>query len=166
MAPRRKFDPEEDPDELEERLEEEGNYDSNGLLKDGHRVRVPLYMRDGAINPNLTPTQQAKAAAQQQIQDAAARKFGLSDALQLHKPGFRYNTWDADAQERTRQAYADADTADANAWKNSSAPTPGAGGQSRNPPNNQRRDAPAMDAKAQAYATYDEEMQNAWRSSK
>jgi hypothetical protein len=71
----------------------------------------------GSINPNLTPTQHAKAAQQVQDQDAVARRFGLADGLQLHRPGFRRNTWDAAGQERTRQAYSDYDSTDAQAYK-------------------------------------------------
>ena len=50
MARRNKFDPDQelDPDELEERLQEEGN---DGILKDGQSVRVALYMRDGIYQP-------------------------------------------------------------------------------------------------------------------
>ena len=62
------------------------------------RLRVPLYLKDGAINPNLTATQRGKAA--QQTEDAVARSFGLSDGLALHRPGFRRVT-DAAALERT-----------------------------------------------------------------
>ena len=110
---RRKLDPdaELDPDELEERLEEEGN---DGILRDGQSLRVPLYLRDGAINPRLTPTQHGKAA--QQTEDAVARRFGLTDGLQLHKPGFRRVT-DAAALERVQQAYNAYDAADAAAYK-------------------------------------------------
>ena len=115
MARRSNFDPDEvlDPDDLEE-LEEEGAFDSRGLLKDGHATRVKMYMRDGAINPNLLPHQRAKAA--QQTEDAAARRFGLQDGLQLHKPGFRRNT-DAAALERVQEAYAAYDAADSVAYK-------------------------------------------------
>ena len=66
-------------------------------------------LRDGGINPNLLPHQKAKAM--QQTQDAAARGFGLTDGLQLHRPGFRRVT-DAAALERSRQAYNDAEAAD------------------------------------------------------
>jgi hypothetical protein len=114
MARRRKFDPDEqlDPDQLEE-LEEEEN---DGILRDGQSVRVPLYLKDGSINPDLTPTQRGKAAQQVQDQDAVARKFGLADALQMHKPGFRRVT-DAAALERVQEAYRAYDAADAQAYK-------------------------------------------------
>jgi hypothetical protein len=94
--------------------EEEEELDD--ILRDGQSVRVPLYLRDGAINPDLTPTQRAKALQQTQTEDAVARRFGLTDAMQLHRPGFRRNT-DAGALARVQQAYTDAETADANAWK-------------------------------------------------
>ena len=119
-----------------------------------------MYMRDGAINPDLTPTQRGKAM--QQTEDAAARKFGLTDGLQLHRPGFRYNT-DAAAQERTRQAYADAEAADANAWRDTASAKPTV---TRAKEPRRSQDAATVDAKAQAYADYDREMANAWRSNK
>ncbi len=148
MARRRKLDPdaELDPDQLEE-LEEE----NDSILRDGQSVRVSLFMKDGAINPNLLPHQKAKAA--QQTEDAVARRFGLTDALQLHRPGFRRNT-DAAALERVRQAYNDAEAADANAWK---ATTPA---KLECVPDRRA----TADTKAQAYADYDREMADAWRS--
>src|SRR6476469_190635 len=96
--------------------EEEQEQEVDGILRDGQSVRVSLFMKDGSISPDLTPHQRAKALHQTQTADAVARRFGLSDAMQLHKPGFRRNT-DVAALERTRQAYAAAETADANAWK-------------------------------------------------
>jgi hypothetical protein len=153
MARRNNLDPDEvlDPDELQEKLEEEGAFDARGILKDGCSTSVKLYMRDGAINPNLTAAQRGKAM---QHEDAAARRFGLSDGLQLHKPGFRYNT-DAAAIERTSQAYADADTEAANAWK----------GRATGPVTAPVRPdvAALVDARAEAYRLCDEEQQNAWR---
>ena len=107
-------------------------------------------MKDGAINPELTPTQRAKA----QTEDAVARKFGLTDARQLHRPGFRYNM-DHAAFERTRQAYALADQEAANAWKGGAAVTVRGDAP--------RKDAALTDARAEAYRLYDEEMANAWR---
>ena len=73
--------------------------DDENILRDGQSVRVPLYLRDGAINPDLTPTQRGKAAQQAQTQDAVARRFGLTEGLQLHKPVYRRVT-DAAALER------------------------------------------------------------------
>lgn len=165
-------------EEEEEELHEEEENDA--ILRDGQSVRVSLFMRDGAINPDLTPTQRGKALAHQQTQDAVARRFGLSDALQLHRPGFRYNT-DSAALERTRQAYALVDAEAANAWRKD--PTGTFRGQQagdlctiNGAPGHLRKvngkfecvpdriqDAATFDAKAQAYADYDREMSNAWR---
>ena len=155
MATRNNLDPDEvlDPDELEERLEEEGN---DGILKDGQSVRVALYMKDGSINPRLTATQRGKAA--QQTEDAIARRFGLSDGLQLHRPGFRRVT-DAAALARVQQAYTAYDAADAQAYKHGQ-PSDAGGVPDR------RQDAAVFDSKAAAYAEYDRDMANAWRIGK
>ena len=142
-------------------------------------------MRDGSLNPRLTPTQRSIAATN--TEDAVARRFGLTDGLQLHRPGFRRVT-DAAALERSRQAYADADQEAANAWKGNATTDQRAGDtcscrgpeypndfgspgtlQKRNGdwvcvPNKQRQDAAAFDAKAAAYADYDRDMANAWRN--
>ena len=159
MARRRnKPDPDEedDPDELNEKLQELGEENADAILRDGARLHVPLYLKDGSINPRLTPTQRGKAA--QQTEDARARSFGLTDALQLHKPGFRRNT-DAAALARVQDAYNDADEADQNAWRNPSA-------RRATEPTEPRRSQDAASSKAQAYADYDREMANAWRSNR
>jgi hypothetical protein len=155
MARRNNFDPDEvlDPDDLEEKLEEEGN---DGILKDGQSVRAALYMKDGSINPRLTATQRGKAA--QQTEDAIARRFGLSDGLQLHRPGFRRVT-DAAALARVQQAYTAYDAADAQAYKHGQ-PSDAGGVPDR------RQDAAVFDSKAAAYAEYDRDMANAWRIGK
>jgi hypothetical protein len=184
--------------EAEEEEENEENEDQrSGILKDGQSVRVSLFMRDGStINPDLTPTQRAKALHQTQTEDAIARKYGLSDARQLHRPGFRRNT-DAAALERSRAAYAAYDAADAVAYKHNQAGDTGEFAQA--PPvgtyplsagegstctvngqdgvlvrqgnwlvckPRQRQDTATFDAKASAYAEYDREMSNAWRTGK
>ena len=113
----------------------------------------------------------------------------LSDALQLHRPGFRRTT-DAAALARVEQAYADADIESANAWRGHVTTDQQAGDpctvrgpeypldfgspgtlQKRNGdwvcvPNKKRQDVAALDAKAQAYADYDREMANAWRGNR
>ena len=93
---------------------EDDEDERSGILRDGQRVRVSLFLKDG-INPDLLPHQRAKAL--HQTEDAVARRFGLSDALQLHRPGFRRNT-DVGALARVQQAYTDAEMADAEAWRN------------------------------------------------
>jgi hypothetical protein len=136
---------------------EESEEEVDGILRDGQSVRVSLFMRDGAINPDLTPTQRGKALHQTQAEDAIARRYGLEGVGQLHKPGFRRNS-DAAALARVQQAYTDAETADANAWK---------GGHLRQghakvaPAPDQPQD-PGLDAREAAYLAYDEEMATAY----
>ena len=158
--------------------EDDSAFDRNGILRDGAVTRVRLVMRDGAINPRLTATQRAKAA--QQTEDAVARRFGLTDGLQLHKPGFRRVT-DAAALERVQQAYNDVDAAAPSAWRSDASGSfrgQQAGDQCmiNGAPSHlndklecvpdRRQDAATFDAKAQAYADYDREMANAWRMNK
>jgi hypothetical protein len=114
-----------DPDELEERLEEE----EDGILRDGQHSHVPMFLRDGSVNPNLLPVQRAKAA--QHTEDAVARRFGLTDGLALHRPGFRRVT-DAAALERILRAYNDYDAADAVAYKKPSDASEYTGSEPRN----------------------------------
>jgi hypothetical protein len=116
MARRRKFDPDEqlDPDELEE-LEEEGAFDSRGLLKDGHSTTIKMYMRDGRPNPRLSATQRAIAATHQPLVIDAT-----NNPMAMHKPGFRYL---ADARQRAMsdavkaEAIQEVDRRDSNAWR-------------------------------------------------
>jgi hypothetical protein len=158
--------------------DEDSLFDRNGILRDGAVTRVRLMMRDGAINPRLTPAQRAKAA--QQTEDAVAARFGLTDGLQLHKPGFRRVT-DSAALERVRQAYNDVDAAAANAWRSDASGSfrgqqagdlctvngaPGHLNDKLECVPDRRQDAAAFDAKAAAYAEYDREMENAWRINK
>ena len=69
--------------------------------------------------------------AARQTEDAVARRFGLSDALQLHRPGFRRNT-DAGALARVQQAYTAYDAADAQAYKQTGEYNEYGGGEPRN----------------------------------
>jgi hypothetical protein len=156
--------------------EDDSGFDRNGILRDGAVTRVRLVMRDGAINPNLLPHQHGKAM--HQTEDAVARRFGLSDGLQLHKPGFRRVT-DAAALERVQQAYANVDAAAANAWRSDASGSfrgqqagdqcmingaPGHLNDKLECVPDRRQDAATVDAKAAAYEAYDREMANAWRN--
>ena len=94
-------------------------FDERGLLKDGRRVRVPLMMRDG-----MSPLQRSVA------EDAAARRFGLRNALDLHQPGPRFCT-DAVANDAREQAYQEMCDELVNAWRTPSAPLPAPGAAAR-----------------------------------
>ena len=166
---RRRIDPDQelDPDELEEKLEEEGAFDSRGLLKDGHATRVKMYMRDGSPNPYLTATQQAIAASRQHKRPLV--NDGAGDPMAMHKPGFRYLT------DNKQRAISDAVKAEAydeyeeeanNAWKGVTNTTDALRGQQQGDVCDRRQDAAAHDSKAAAYEQYDREMANAWRIGK
>ena len=83
---------------------DDDDFDENGVLRDGHSVRVPMMMRDG-----MTPLQRAVAqhSLAMRLHDGRGGPIG-------HKPGFVYST-DAslnDAKERAYAAY-DAELRDA-----------------------------------------------------
>ena len=84
-------------------------FDERGLLRDGKSVRVSLMMRDG-----MSSLQRSIA------EDAAARRFGLRHALDLHQPGPRFCT-DAVANDAREQAYLDMVEDMQNAWRTPSA---------------------------------------------
>jgi hypothetical protein len=91
--------------------DDEDAFDERGLLKDGRRFRVPLMMRDG---DSVSPMQR-EVMADKAMRDAAKR-FGLSDALALHKPGQRFCT-DAAGLDAKAEAYADSVEELTTAWQ-------------------------------------------------
>jgi hypothetical protein len=153
----------------------------DGILQPNGHFRVPMFLRDGAPNPSLTPVQRAIAVTRQH--DAATFDAATFDAS-LHKPGHRYATGTGtginDATHRpgyrygvtndaSEKAYADRDRAMSDSWRgNAGAGTfnnaPPAGsdpeGTSQEGDNNRRDGQQAMDA---AYAEYDLRMENSWR---
>jgi hypothetical protein len=66
--------------------------DERGVLRDGHRLRISMAMRD-----SLSPVQRAI------MEDRVVRDFGLTDALALHKPGYRFG--DAQGESAKLSAY-------------------------------------------------------------
>jgi len=66
------------------------------ILRDGHRVRVPMYLRDGKPNPTLSATQQAIAASRRQLSD---------QELASCRPGFRYGSRSAADRRAMYDAY-------------------------------------------------------------
>jgi hypothetical protein len=119
--------------------------DGTTVLKDGHALRVPMFLADGTtINPKLTfeqrlvaqkvqqdlrdkatatrdAEQQLGKGGRQTFSDADARRYGLADGRQLHRPGFRFNGADPYARDSAIIALADYDAAAESAWKT---PTP------------------------------------------
>jgi hypothetical protein len=154
-----------------EEEEEEGAFDSKGILKDGRSVTARMTMRDSA--------------------DAWRSEMhaSMTDAeLAQHKPGFHRIT-DSAALDRVAQAYHDYDATDAQAyrhltgWGGSDATGEfrgqregdqctinGAPGHLRKTGKNKfecvpdSEDAmPVDDDREAAYAEYDRQMANAWR---
>ena len=129
-------------------------FDENGLLKDGRRMRVSMMMRD-----STSDVQRAVA------EDAAARRFGLRHALDLHQPGPRSapTQWPT-----TRRAGLPRDVRRlVNAWRTSSAPLPEAAASAG--AGNAAPARPTYDAtegrrsKAEAYNEMVDDMTSAWK---
>jgi len=117
--------------------------DRHGVLKDGARVRVPLYLMDA--------TQRAVAANAAHLHDGRGGLVG-------HKPSFVYST-DASLNDAKERAYAAYDAEQADAYKHLQG-----GRQVRRAV--EREDAmPMMDERERAYRDYDEAAANAWRGS-
>jgi hypothetical protein len=170
---------------------ESGEETDDTLLRDGERIRVPLFFRDGAINPALSDVQRAIAARDQQqllVTD------GTNDPVNLHKPGYRYLT-DTTARSAgdvaLKQAYEAYDQEQSRRWQHGDATREFVGEQEgavcmvSNPeypldqgsaghlrtingrlicvPDKPRNDAQTIDAREDAYAAYDAAARNAWR---
>jgi hypothetical protein len=85
-------------------------HDDDPVLRDGQRIVVPMNMADSAQREVIEHFEQLRA------EDAAARKLGLNDALDLHKPGQRFSV-DAAARARVEQARAEGIREMCDAWK-------------------------------------------------
>jgi hypothetical protein len=90
------------------RIEEED--DADGILQPNRILRVPMMMRD-----SMSPLQRSVADAKM-ARDAAKQRFGLDDALALHKPGQRFCT-DQTARARVEQARAEGIREMCDAWQ-------------------------------------------------
>ena len=106
-----------DDDKGPERRVHYANDGCGDVLAPGETLRVPLFQMDAAVDDLQL------SVMLDTIERERARRFGLRDAADLRKPGFRYNTSDAarDAREEARERYLDELE---NAWR---APPVGAG---------------------------------------
>ena len=131
--------------------DDDDTFDENGLLRDGHRSRVPMMLRDA---DSLTPLQHAVA------QDAVARRFGLRDGNDLYAPGPRYCT-DAAGLERKARAFAEMCDELQNAWKT---PSVASAGWKTNNTNDREvaRVHDTGDAVRDAYLDYVADLTSAW----
>src|ERR1035437_2087917 len=150
------------------RFEDDSDRDMiDGILQPNGHFRVPMFLRDGAPNPSLTPVQRAIALTRQH--DAATFDAATFDAAS-HRPGHRYAIDAAPLNDAQRlrygvfdtakeKAYADRDRELTNSWRGNT----GAGTSTGSDTDNDfRRDAqPTMDA---VYSEYDLRMENSWRN--
>ena len=88
----------------EEEEDDASPFDARGILRDGHKVRIPLYVADSA---------RASAPGSLVMYDvpprpAAADSRPTFDAS-LHRPGWRTGVVDAAAEQRLAAAYAEYD---------------------------------------------------------
>jgi hypothetical protein len=90
-----------------EDFHEDDAYDENGLLRDGHKIRVPLTMRDA-----MTPLQREIATQRARITDAS----GNCDGFAFSRPGYRILV-DAAARDARETAYAEYLDDLTNAWR-------------------------------------------------
>jgi hypothetical protein len=128
------------------------DFDENGVLKDGRRMRVPMMMMDSDDRVRVT--------------DMFGGQSGLG------RPGFRLLNDDA-ARALRDQAYAAYDQHLTDAWRTPAIDAAGEGAAVRRPDatttdkprskQNAGADAFSMDARQAAYQKYDEEAQQAWR---
>jgi hypothetical protein len=88
------------------RIEEED--DDAGVLQPNRILRVPMMMRDSAQREVAEHFQRLRT-------EDAAKRFGLSDALDLCRPGQRFA--DADARARVEEVYQDEKRKLQSAWQ-------------------------------------------------
>ena len=141
-------------------LDDNHAYDENGILKDGHALRVPLRMMDAMQKDVYEHFSRAK------VTDGA----GDSD-LGLHRPGFRISN----TITRDRSVYAAYDAAAEVAYKNVGRVESEVRGQregdSRTAKSDQGRDGSAdsklndamRDEREAAHQEYQDRIQNAWK---
>jgi len=141
-------------------LDDNHAYDENGILKDGHALRVPLRMMDAMQKDAHEHFSRAK------VTDGA----GDSD-LGLHRPGFRISN----TITRDRSVYAAYDAAAEVAYKNVGRVESEVRGQregdSRTAKSDQGRDASAdsklndamRDEREAAHQEFQDRIQNAWK---
>jgi hypothetical protein len=95
------------------------------VLRDGGRMKISMMAMDSAdavLKATAADMQRQRDSKQRGFSLADARRFGLNDGADLHRPGFRYNL--SDEMYDAREAYRDYENSQAEAWR---APPVGAG---------------------------------------
>ena len=114
------------------------------ILRDGERLTVPMFMKDGGINPRLNAVQRAIATTQQR--DAAT-----FDAAS-HRPGHRYPSGTNDSRDN------------AGAGTINNAPPTGSYPEGTSHEGSACTVDGAQQTMDAAYAEYDLRIQNSWRT--
>jgi len=108
-------------------------FDERGIVRDGYGLRVPLTLMDSTQRRvaadakrrkvvERDPMGRVRSTFEEEEEEEDAARFGVNDALALHKPGYRYNT-DAAAFAQQR-AYAESVQRLCDAWKQTDASPP------------------------------------------
>jgi hypothetical protein len=153
--------------------------DDHDILKDGQTLRVPMIMRDGAPNRDLTPLQLeiARASRQRDAQQnhmTVVDALGRSDQLHLRRPGARYFSADGHGVEHAvqqtlramrGQMYDDIKEEVSNRWRTPSQPPSAYPVEGRSDAKSDAKsDAmPVTDTREAAYEAYDAWLRDAWR---
>jgi hypothetical protein len=142
--------------------------DMRNILKDGERMRVPMYAMDGSMD-HLDPLQ--RTVVRDKLQDARITDGAGNSGLSLHKPGFRISN----TVTRDRSIYDAYDAQVASAYRNVGAGESEFRGQregdSCTAKSDQGRDGSAdsklndamRDEREAAHQEYQDRIQNAWR---
>jgi hypothetical protein len=145
--------------------------DTDTILRDGQRLRVPLMMRDGITpNPALSARQRAIAASRQrdaqQDHMTVVDALGRSDQLHLRRLGARYFAADGSRVEHATQQtlramrgqmYDDIKEEVSNRWRTPSQPP------SAYPVDAKSDAMPVTDSREAAYEAHDAWLRDAWR---
>jgi hypothetical protein len=93
-----------------------------GILEDGETLRVPLMLRDAAPSDLQIAVRDGVTQRYWEHGDTPLVTDAVGDTAGLHRPGYRLvadSAARARACETLARAYADAEGADANAWRGS-----------------------------------------------
>ncbi len=128
--------------------------DARNILKDGERMRVPMYAMDSSMD-HLDPLQ--RAVVRDRLQDARITDGAGDGGLALHRPGYRV----ADGIPRDHSHYAIYDEEMGRAYLNVGAVESEVRGQ-REEADSKLSDA-MRDEREAAHQEYQNRIQNAWR---
>jgi hypothetical protein len=135
--------------------------EEDAILRDGESFHLPLYMRDGSINPRLSASQRAIAESRgPMIVDS------LGGTVGLNRHGYRYASAPPTSADHAKlvtqralidEAYKTYDLDESRRYQGDASDAANTA-----PPSNTRSDS-TTDAREREYQLYDEDAANAWR---